>query len=232
MAVARLPRTRSLSQHHGQQHRHVHVDQLRLTEEFRRIVAGQEKWEEEAVELDDLDEDEDDEMSDVEMMRETQERAIAVARLEGTPPPSPLSRPYIRPMQSPTARLRTYYSESDVRRASLAQPPLPSSPTSPSPAESLAQRRGVRVVSIVKAEKRKLEFELGKPKLVSRSPLSPRTIDRNPYRSSAPVQTARKVRSSSRLAVMSSLGGEGVSAARRLSLAEAMAARVVKELDA
>ncbi|GAA5940925.1 hypothetical protein JCM10213_008005 [Rhodosporidiobolus nylandii] len=139
-----MPTLRSRSQ----SHRYTDITQLKMTAEFRRAVSEEPGvLQEEAVEF----EGEEDDRSmpcGVEGQQEAEkaERAKTTARLEGYPIHS------IPPARPP---LRGYFSEADIRRASA--------PPAPAPQPTLAQRRGVGVVSIVKAERRKLQFETGKP---------------------------------------------------------------------
>ncbi|GAA5853475.1 hypothetical protein JCM8547_002470 [Rhodosporidiobolus lusitaniae] len=224
-------------------HRHVDASQLRLTEEFCRAVS-EEVVEDEAVDLDELEdlEEEDEAMlldleatkeEEEERRREMKERARTVARLEGSPSPSPSA-------SKNCSSLRSCQSESDVRRSYATPPRSPLGRIGPGGwiergadegreeekerGTTLAQRRGMRVVSIVKAERKKLE--LGRPTLVLRSPLSPSS---SRLRSSAPP-VARKVRSSSRLALVNEKSGLCVGQpavhahARRVSLADVSAA--------
>ncbi|BGP13015.1 hypothetical protein JCM10213v2_000933 [Rhodosporidiobolus nylandii] len=149
-----MPTLRSRSQ----SHRYTDITQLKMTAEFRRAVSEEPGvLQEEAVEFEGEEDDrsmpcgvegqqEAEKAAGDSLTTPEQERAKTTARLEGYPIHS------IPPARPP---LRGYFSEADIRRASA--------PPAPAPQPTLAQRRGVGVVSIVKAERRKLQFETGKP---------------------------------------------------------------------
>ncbi|GAA5890856.1 hypothetical protein JCM6882_008836 [Rhodosporidiobolus microsporus] len=169
-----LLRPRSLSAHHPAHpaghfaHRHFDVSQLPRfdAEGLRKAML---EAQEEAVEFEEEDEgdEEEEDGMDLDEVDEGEE-------------------------EEREKELRTYWSENDVA-AGRRQQQQQSAARKEAPL-TLAQRRGVGVVSIVKAERRKLELELGRAKLVLRSPSSPRGPPS--LRSSMPA-TLRKTRSSS-----------------------------------
>ncbi|GAA6010371.1 hypothetical protein JCM10207_005197 [Rhodosporidiobolus poonsookiae] len=232
-----------------EQHRHVNVSQLSLSAEFRRAVSG------EPVEYEgggegrdgfgvalvfedddeDMDEDGDEAMQLDGAGKSDEEEEEPFSQ---RPPLLTPTRRQTLPTPAPSP-LRSCYSESDFqRRLSVTPAPrlLPSS-------LAQVQRRGSAeggAVVILKAERRKLEVELGKPKLLPRSALSPRSplspvSPTSPYSFSSSgktrssfshAQTAslHKARSTARLAV----AGVGRAQARRLSLVEVREERATR----